>query len=135
MVSRSMEKMMLIAIGLTTVVIVGVPILAYTIETFSNISSFESAQTFAERVHNLTATVDGGNETELSVEIRVPKYVEITSSNNILSIAYVKEGIQDGFWSDSYLHEIVLIPPSDSGIYTLTVELVADQILVTFTSI
>jgi len=44
MVSRSLEKMMLIAVGLSTAVIIGVPVLLYAIDTMSYSTHLQTAQ-------------------------------------------------------------------------------------------
>ncbi|MFW9933772.1 MAG: hypothetical protein ACFFDR_14125, partial [Candidatus Thorarchaeota archaeon] len=132
MVSRSLEKMMLIAIGLTTVVIIGVPVLIFTMDTLSNVSQLEAAQTFADRIHNYTARVDTGAQVSIAVEINVPSYVDLSSSGNTLSIAFVKAGTQEVVWSETYLHAIIVVPPDEPGIYTLTIALVGADIQITF---
>ena len=77
MVSRSLEKMLLIAVGLTTAVMVGVPVLLVAMDTISNASQLESAQSFAIIMHNVTGQVDSGQTNDTSMEIRVPDYVSM----------------------------------------------------------
>ena len=124
---------MLIAIGLTTVVIIGVPVLIYTMDTLSNASQLEAAQTFAQRLHNYTGRVDTGIQENIAVEMTVPSFVELSTSGNTLTIAFVKDGVQEAVWSETYSHNIVLISPDEPGIFTLTISLSGDDILITFT--
>ena len=133
MVSRSLEKMVLIAIGLTTVVIIGVPVLMYTMDTLNNASQFETAATLAQRIHNYTQRVDAGENDSIVIEITIPSYLEIQASNNTLSIFYIKDGNQEAEWSETYLHPITLIPPTQSGIYTLSITLQDDELSLNFT--
>ncbi len=132
MVSRTIEKMILIAVGLTTVVIIGVPVLMYTMDTLANVSQLEAAQTFADRMHNYTSRVDTGQQDEVIVEITVPSYIEMSASGQSLSIAYMKDGNQEAVWSETYAHAIVLTPPESSGIHTLTIRLVSGEIHISF---
>ncbi len=123
---------MLIAIGLSTVVIIGVPVLIFTMDTLSNASQLEAAQTFAQRLHNYTGRVDTGSQENIAVEMTVPSYVELRTSGNTLTIAFVKEGVQEAIWSETYSRNIVLIPPDEPGIYTLTISLSGDDIQIAF---
>ena len=132
MVSRTIEKMILIAVGLTTVVIIGVPVLMYTMDTLANVSQLEAAQTFADRMHNYTSRVDTGQQEEVIVEITVPSYIEMSASGQSLTIAYMKDGNQEAAWSETYVHAIVLTPPDTAGIHTLTISLVSDEIHISF---
>ena len=132
MVSRTIEKMMLIAVGLTTVVIIGVPVLMYTMDTLANVSQLEAAQTFADRMHNYTSRVDSGLQDEVIVEIAIPSYIEMSASGQSLTIAYMKDGNQEAVWSETYSHEIILTPPDTTGIKTLTIALISGEIHISF---
>jgi hypothetical protein len=135
MVSRSLEKMLLIAIGLTTVVMVGVPVLLYAMNTLSSASELEMAQHFADRVHNATGRVDLGQTNNTSIEISVPQYVSVTSDSNSLTITYDKEGRDPFNWGNSYTHPILLTPPTDAGVYIMSVSLVDGEIHLVFTAV
>jgi hypothetical protein len=133
MVSRSLEKMILIAIGLSTAVIIGVPVLLYTIDTLGNASQLEMAEQFAERLHNLTERVDTGTVNNTSVQINVPEGVSVTSNGGTLTVAFERLGVASQYWGESYGHSILLVPPPNAGTYTLLIQLTGNEIHITFT--
>ncbi|MHA2353612.1 MAG: hypothetical protein ACXADC_00395 [Candidatus Thorarchaeota archaeon] len=133
MVSRSLEKMILIAIGLSTAVIIGVPVLLYTIDTLGNASQLEIAEQFAERLHNLTARVDIGSTNNTSAAITVPEGASVTSSGTTLTVAFEKLGVASQYWGETYGHSIHLVPPTESGTYSLLIQLLGDELHITFT--
>jgi len=124
--------MVLIAIGLTTVVIIGVPVLMYTMDTLNNVSQYETASTLARRIHNYTERVDSGDNESITVEITIPSYLEIEASGNTLSVFYIRDGNQEAEWSEVYLHHIVLTPPVEPGIYILTITIQGSDLQITF---
>ncbi|TFG12897.1 hypothetical protein EU537_07985 [Candidatus Thorarchaeota archaeon] len=132
MVSRSLEKMLLIAIGLTSVVIVGIPVLFHTLNTISAASNFTMANDFADRVHNATGRVDSGTTDSVSIEISVPDYVTITVSNDTMTILYEPTDGSSQEWTREYSHEIVLTAPNDSGSHLLAIDLIGDKIHLEF---
>ena len=133
MVSRSLEKMILIAIGLSTAVIIGVPVLLFTIDTLSDTSQLEMAEQFAERLHNLTERVDIGTTNNTSVLVNVPEGVSVTSNGATLTVAYERLGVASQYWGETYGHSIVLVPPSESGTYSLVIQLIGNEIHISFT--
>ncbi|MHA2424408.1 MAG: hypothetical protein ACXAEF_06445 [Candidatus Thorarchaeota archaeon] len=132
MVSRSLEKMLLIAIGLTTVVMVGVPVLLYAMDTLSSASELEMAQNFADRVHNATGQVDQGIVNSTNMQITVPQYVSVSTSGNTLTITYEKEGVDSILWSNTYTHPISVVPPPGFGLYTLYVNIQEGEVVLAF---
>ena len=96
MVSRSLEKMLLIAVGLTMVVMVGVPVLLYSMEAISNASQLEAAQSFADALQDMVAEVDTGQTNNTSLEINLPDYVTIRSDDTQLIVEYHREGSEPG---------------------------------------
>ncbi|MFW9847518.1 MAG: hypothetical protein ACFFF4_00150 [Candidatus Thorarchaeota archaeon] len=135
MVSRSLEKMMLIAIGLTMVVIVGVPVLLYTMDILSSASELEMAQNFADRVHNATSRVDQGLVNDTHIEISVPQYVEISAVGNTLTIMYEKEGADSISWSNTYTRQITLVSPPGFGLYMLYIHIDSGELVVAFVAV
>jgi len=135
MVSRSLEKMLLIAVGLTSVVIVGVPVLFHTLNTISAVSDLTMANDFADRVHNATASVDSGTTESVTIEIPVPDYVSITISNDSMTILYEATDGSAKEWTREYSHELVLIAPSDSGPNILSIDLIGNKIHLEFTAL
>ncbi|MHA2069679.1 MAG: hypothetical protein ACXABY_35400 [Candidatus Thorarchaeota archaeon] len=133
MVSRSLEKMILIAIGLSTAVIIGVPVLLYTIDTLGNASQMEIAEQFAEDLHNLSAMVDSGSANNTSAMITVPEGVSVTSSGATLTVVFEKLGVASQYWGETYGHSIHLVPPTEAGTYSLLIQLLGDEIHLTFT--
>ena len=132
MVSRSLEKMLLIAVGLTSVVIVGVPVLFHTLNTISAASNLSMANDFADRVHNATGRVDSGSTESVSIEILVPDYVSVTVSNDSMTILYESTDGSVREWTRGYSHELVLTPPNNSGSHLLSIGLVEEKIYVEF---
>lgn len=124
--------MILIAIGLSTAVIIGVPVLLYTIDTLGNASQLEMAEHFAERLHNLIERVDNGTVNSTSFEINVPDGVSVTSSGGNLTVAFEKLGVPSQYWGETYGHSIVLQPPSEAGAYSLVIQLIASDIHISF---
>jgi hypothetical protein len=133
MVSRSLEKMILIAVGLSTAVIIGVPVLLYTIDTLGNASQLEMAEQFAERLHNLTERVDTGTVNNTSVDINVPEGVSVTSNDGTLTVVFEKLGVPSQYWGETYGHSIVLQPPLGPGAYSLVIQLIGSDIHISFT--
>ncbi len=132
MVSRSLEKMILIAIGLSTAVIIGVPVLLYTIDTLGDASQLEMAEQFAERLHNLTARVDNGVANNTSVLVNLPDDISVTSNGATLTVAFEKIGVASQYWGETYGHTIVLVPPVESGTYTLLIQLIGSEVHISF---
>lgn len=125
--------MLLIAIGLTMCVMVGVPVLLVSMDAISNASQFESAQSFAYTVHNITSQVDTGQTNDTSIEIRVPEGVNIRVESSQLIIEYQKEGTEPVSWDVSYTHTLDVDPPTTTGLYLMRVRLVGNEILIAFT--
>ncbi|MFW9954963.1 MAG: hypothetical protein ACFFD3_10465 [Candidatus Thorarchaeota archaeon] len=133
MVSRSLEKMILIAIGLTTVVIIGVPVLIYAMETLTNASQLEMAENFADSLHNATNRVDMGLTNHTYMQVSIPQYVSVSASGNTLTIAFTKDGGNTYSWSNTYTHPVSLSAPPGPGIYTLTIVIEDGELLIVFT--
>ncbi len=132
MVSRSLEKMLLIAIGLTTVVMVGVPVLLYSMTIISNASQLEVAQEFAEELHNATAQVDQGALSDFSSIVVVPQSVEVSALGNSLTVLFQTEGGESYTWTEVYNHSIFLGGPSGTGTHLLEISLNEDILEITF---
>ena len=136
MVSRSLEKMMLIAIGLSTAVIVGVPILMYAIDTLSFTSQLQEAQLAAEQIHNVTRNVDTGISNTTSITIWISPGLSVTANGNILVVTYSEEGTTPKTWSASYDHDIVIDYPilttSSRVLYSMEASLVGEVIHIAF---
>ncbi|MGY5861014.1 MAG: hypothetical protein RTU09_01375 [Candidatus Thorarchaeota archaeon] len=134
MVSRSLEKLMLIAIGLTTVVLVGIPVLLFAVDTLGNATQFELAQNFSERVHNETLLVDTGTNNTL-IEINVPTGVIISAEGSTLTISFQSSGGLITNWEVDYTHTISLQAPNEPGPHLMHIAMVADIIELTFTEL
>ena len=134
MVSRSLEKMLLIAIGLTTVVMVGVPVLLYTMNIISNASQLEVAQEFAEDLHNATAQVDQESMDHFSSITVIPPYVVVSAVGNSLTVIFQIEGGEQYTWSEVYSHPIHLTSPEGSGAHILEINLNEGVLEITFSA-
>ncbi|MHA2600740.1 MAG: hypothetical protein AM324_001240 [Candidatus Thorarchaeota archaeon SMTZ1-83] len=135
MVSRSLEKMLLVAIGLSTAVLIGVPVLMYAMDTLGTASQLERASLFADRVHNVTGSVNDGLANNIAIEIHVPDGIVIASVGTTLTIMFEMEGLETRTWSVAYDHSIVLVGPSDSGPYIMHVQLDSGTIEIAFSSV
>jgi uncharacterized protein (UPF0333 family) len=111
MVSRSLEKMILIAIGLSTVVIVGVPVLMYAIDTINTASQLQEVQLIAEQIHNATRDVDNGVFNTTSITFWVNPGFTVTSNGNMLTVLYSDDGAAPRNWQAAYNHEITIDSP------------------------
>ncbi len=134
MVSRSLEKLMLIAIGLTTVVLVGIPILLFAIDTLGNATQLELAQNFSERVHNETQLVDTGTNNTI-IEINIPTGVTVSAEGSTLTVSFQSSGGLITAWEESYSHTISLQAPSGAGPHLMQIAMVAGIIELTFTEL
>ena len=127
---------MLIAIGLSTAVIVGVPILMYAIDTLSLTSQLQEAQLAAEQIHNVTRNVDTGMSNTTSVTIWINPGLSVTANGNILVVTYNEEGATTKTWSAGYNHDIVIDNPisttSSRVLYSMEASLVGEVIHIAF---
>jgi len=131
MVSRSLEKLMLIAIGLTTVVLVGIPILLFAVDTLGNATQLELAQNFSERVHNETQLVDTGANSTI-IEINVPTGVTVSAEGSTLTVSFQSSGGLVTTWEVGYSHIISLQAPSGPGPHLMHIAMIAGIIELTF---
>jgi hypothetical protein len=132
MVSRSLEKMMLIAIGLSAAVIVGVPVLLYSINILNNTTSFQAAETFAQELHSLVDTIDKTTTNETQVDIVVPQYVTVSSTGTTLTISYQIGGEAPHTWSQVYDNEIDAMSPTHLGSQLVRIQIVDEMIQIRF---
>jgi hypothetical protein len=130
MVSRSLEKMMLIAIGLSTVVIIGVPVLLFAIDTMSYSSHLQDAHTAATDIFDAANRVDGGDLTNLTIQVHIPTGMLMTVNGYTLGIS-VLIGEQQTEWTETFEHQIVITPPTEAGYYSMTFTMVSDVIYIT----
>ncbi|MHA1768740.1 MAG: hypothetical protein ACTSV3_02700 [Candidatus Thorarchaeota archaeon] len=133
MVSRSLEKMMLIAVGLITVISVGVPVLMFAINTLSATSHLEEAQTAANDIMDAVTLVDNRTLNSTSLEVYIPSDLTIGSEGSTLTMTYTHQGVIPVTWSKTYSHVVVVVAPTQPGTYTVSIEWDSGAILVTFT--
>ena len=136
MVSRSLEKMMLIAIGLSTAVIVGVPVLMYAIDTINTTSQLQEVQLLAEQIHNATNDVDTGVTNSTAISIRVNPGVSVTADGNTLTVLFSQNGGTPREWAATYNHAIsidsAIIPNQSDVLYSMEIVMVANVIHISF---
>jgi hypothetical protein len=125
---------MLIAIGLTTVVLVGIPILLFAIDTLGNATQLELAQNFSERIHNETQLVDTGTNNTI-IEINIPTGVTVSAEGSTLTVSFQSSGGLITAWEESYSHTISLQAPSGAGPHLMQIAMVAGIIELTFTEL
>jgi len=136
MVSRSLEKMMLIAIGLSTVVIVGVPVLMYAIDTINTTNQLQEAQRAAEQMFNATALVDDGVTNTTSINVWLNSGVSVTASGNTLTVVFAESPGLQRAWDQTYINEISIDTPNlshvETTLYRMEVVMVAGVIHISF---
>ena len=132
MVSRSLEKMMLIAVGLSTAVIIGVPVLLFAIDTMSSSAHLQDAQLAAGAIFDGAEQLDLGEVNNLSVRVHIPTGMLMVADGSTLIISVLIDG-QTTSWQQSYSHQIVINPPTEAGNYDIEFALVSDVIHITYT--
>ncbi|NHI82974.1 MAG: hypothetical protein EAX81_01535 [Candidatus Thorarchaeota archaeon] len=123
------------ALGLTTVVIIGVPALMFAVNTLGNITDLERAEAFATGLINETRLVDIGTTNKTELAVLIPEYVTISASESTLTITFTKEGIPETQWKDTFLHPVSLLGSTSAGQYSMTISLVAGTIEIVFASL
>ena len=134
MVSRSLEKMMLIAVGLSTAVIIGVPVLLYAIDTMSYSTHLQGAQIAAEDIFTATERLDTGELNNLTIRVHLPAGMLMIADGSSLTISVLING-QTTSWSESYTHQIIINPPTEAGYYDIEFTMVSDVIHITYSFI
>ena len=132
MVSRSLEKMMLIAVGLSTAVIIGVPVLLYAIDTMSYTTHLQDAQNAAGNIFDAVGQLDTGTLNSTTIRVHIPTGMSMDASGSSLTISILINEVTT-IWSNSYLHQIVINPPTEAGIYDLHFEMISNVIHITYT--
>ena len=132
MVSRSLEKMMLIAVGLSTAVIIGVPVLLYAINTMSYSTHLQDAQMAAGDIFDATERMDLGEVDNLTIRVHIPTGMLMIADGSTLTISVLIDG-QTSSWSDSYIHQIVINPPTEAGNYDIEFTMISNVINITYT--
>ncbi len=132
MVSRSLEKMMLIAIGLSTAVMVGVPVLMYAIDTITTTSYLEDAQVVAAQVHTTTRQVDNGTLPNATAQVHIPVGITMSAEGITLTILFNYQGVEPHTWIEIYDHPIVINPPPEAGNYLMHFDLDSGIIHITY---
>ena len=134
MVSRSLEKMMLIAVGLSTAVIIGVPVLLYAINTMSYSTHLQDAQIAAENIFAAANRIDSGELENLTIQVHIPTGVTMAVNGNTLTITILIND-QQTFWSATFNYLVVINPPTEAGNYNMMFTLISNVIHITHSSI
>jgi hypothetical protein len=121
MVSRSLEKMMLIAVGLTAVVIVGVPILMFSIETLNTSTRLSMADQAADQLLNATRRVDTGELNSTVISIRIPSGVTVSADGYTLTVLFEAPDGTPTLWSGAFTHLVEMDPITQAGEYHLSI--------------
>ncbi len=140
MVSRSLEKMMLIAVGLTTAVIIGVPVLLYAIDTMTTTQQIQYAQEAANSIFNATGQVDNGELEDITIQVYIPSTLSIMtdeSGNGLVITLDTGRPAPEQYmmWSQTFDHQLVIDFPDEAGTYHLRIHLVSGVIQMTFARI
>ena len=140
MVSRSLEKMMLIAIGLSTAVIIGVPVLLHAIDTMTTTQRFQAADLAAQRILNATRLIDIGELNETTIQVQIPEGFAMTVDNNGYSlIMTLNLGDQppgnNAMWSETFSHPIALNESPEAGTLVMIFHMESGVIQINYTFI
>lgn len=125
---------MLIAVGLSTAVIIGVPVLLYAIDTMSYSAHLQDAQIAAEDIFSAIEQLDTGMLNTTTIRIHIPTGMSMIADGSTLAISVLING-QSTSWSDSYTHQIVINPPTEAGIYDMAFTMISNVIHITYTFI
>jgi hypothetical protein len=139
MVSRSLEKMMLIAIGLSTAVIVGVPVLMYAIDTINTTTQLQEAELAADHIHNATMIVDSGTTNATTINVWIRPGTTVTATGTTLTILY-SEGVGSlQTWPATYNHEILIDDPlyahQEVALFAVEIAMVDNVIHISFDAV
>ncbi len=135
MVSRSLEKMMLIAIGLTTVVVIGVPVLIFAMDTINTTTRIQAAESFAQQIFNASLQVDSGEVEEKTIQVVVPSNMTIEAIGESLIVTYTRVGTEDLTWSQDFSHQVHVLTPTTPGAYILHIILDEDRLVLEFSQV
>lgn len=122
---------MLIAVGLTAVVIVGVPVLMYSINTLNASTRLALANEAASDLLNATEQVDTGVVNVTVVHIQVPVGVSITGEGHTLTVTFTAPDGTPTVWSETFSHVIDMEPITRAGYFSVEIEMIAGAILIT----
>mgnify|MGYP001242942796 CR=1 FL=1 len=126
--------MILVAVGLTTAVMVGVPVLLFAINTLNNATEYESAKLFSERIHEAVMRVDNGSAQQLTLQLTVPDGTELTSNGNTLTVTYQNEYGSSGVWTEEYSHSVLIESPPDVVYQITTIRMIDEVLVISFAS-
>jgi len=124
--------MMLIAVGLSTAVIIGVPVLLYAIDTMSYTTHLQDAQNAADDIFDAVSQLDTGALNSTTVRVHIPTGMSMVASESSLTISVFINEVST-VWSNSYSHQIVINPPTEAGLYDIQFEMVSNVIHITHT--
>ena len=125
---------MLIAVGLSSAVIIGVPVLLYAINTMSYTTHLQDAQSAADAIFAAVGQLDTGALNSTTIRVHIPTGMLMDASGSSLTISVLINEIPT-IWSNSYSHQIVINPPTEAGIYDLDFEMISNVIHITYTLI
>ncbi len=137
MVSRSLEKMMLIAIGLSTAVIIGIPVLVYSIDLMTTTQRVQTANLAAQQILNATRMIDTGELDNTTIEVYLPEGFEIVVDNTgyslSISLSLEEEPPESNIvWSETFSHLIVINAPPTSGNFIMFFNMESDVIQISY---
>ncbi|TFG26857.1 hypothetical protein EU527_19255 [Candidatus Thorarchaeota archaeon] len=139
MVSRSLEKMMLIAVGLSSALIIGVPVLLYAINTMTTTQQIQYAQQASEAIFNATQQIDDGELTDITIQAYIPsKFAMMTDESGFTLQISIDTGRPQPetcmTWSEVFNHQIVVNYPLEPGNYYFTFAMVSNVIHITYST-
>jgi hypothetical protein len=121
-------------VGLSTAVIIGVPVLLYAIDTMSYSVHLQDAQLAADNIFTATEQLDTGTLNTTTTRIHIPTGMSMVADGSTLTISVLVNG-QTTTWSDSYTHQIIINPPTEAGTYDIVFTLISNVIHITYTYI
>ncbi len=132
MVSRSLEKMILIAVGLTMAVTIGVPVLLYSIDLVNQAGRIESGRFVAERMQDAIELVDGGAANMTTLDITLPPQTSVSASGHTFTVTLEQTGGEPIRWTREFNHTLVLTPPTGAASYRVTIGMEGSTIMIVF---
>ncbi len=124
--------MMLIAVGLSTAVIIGVPVLLYAIDTMSYSTHLQDAHLAADNILHATEQLDTAELNTTTIRVHIPTGMSMVVDGSTLTISVLINS-QTTSWSDSYTHQIVINPPTEAGTYDMEFTMISNVIHITYT--
>jgi fructose-1,6-bisphosphatase/sedoheptulose 1,7-bisphosphatase-like protein len=91
----------------------------------------QDAQMAAGDIFNATERMDLGEVDNLTIRVHIPTGMSMVADGYTLTISVLIDG-QTTSWFDSYVHQIVINPPTEAGYYDIEFTMVSNVINITY---